>query len=89
MLNLLRCGRKNFLRLLKKYRNHPSLLFWTVNNEMKFYDNDNDLERAKRKVSCNFRCSERNAPYRSYASYLFLIPIIRLKVKMKNLVLTL
>ena len=34
---------------LKKYRNHPSLLFWTVNNEMKFYDNDNDLERAKEK----------------------------------------
>ena len=41
--------RDEFLGLLKKYRNHPSLLFWTVNNEMKFYDNDNDLERAKEK----------------------------------------
>ncbi len=41
--------RGEFLSLLKKYRNHPSLLFWTVNNEMKFYDNDEDLERAKEK----------------------------------------
>ncbi len=41
--------RAEFLSLLKKYRNHPSLLFWTVNNEMKFYDNDEDLERAKEK----------------------------------------
>lgn len=41
--------KKEFITLLKKYRNHPSLLFWTVNNEMKFYDNDNDLERAKEK----------------------------------------
>lgn len=35
--------------MLKKYRNHPSLLIWTVNNEMKFYDNDKDLGRAKKK----------------------------------------
>lgn len=41
--------REEFLGLLKKYRNHPSLLFWTVNNEMKFYDNDDDIERAKEK----------------------------------------
>jgi len=39
-----------FLSLLKKYRNHPSILFWTVNNEMKFYDNDPDVERAKLKM---------------------------------------
>lgn len=39
-----------FMDLLKKYRNHPSLLIWTVNNEMKFYDNDPDFERAKRKM---------------------------------------
>lgn len=38
---------QEFLELLKKYRNHPSLLFWTVNNEMKFYDNDSNVERAK------------------------------------------
>lgn len=38
-----------WLGMLKKYRNHPSLLIWTVNNEMKFYDNDKDLERAKKK----------------------------------------
>ena len=46
---LLEMWRNEFLGLLKKYRNHPSLLFWTVNNEMKFYDNDNNLERAKEK----------------------------------------
>jgi len=46
---LLEMWKSEFLNLLKKYRNHPSLLFWTVNNEMKFYDNDKDLERAKEK----------------------------------------
>ena len=46
---LIEMWKEEFLSLLKKYRNHPSLLFWTVNNEMKFYDNDNDLERAKEK----------------------------------------
>lgn len=40
-----------FMDLLKKYRNHPSLLFWTVNNEMKFYDNEPDLARAKEKMT--------------------------------------
>lgn len=39
-----------YLSLLKKYRNHPSLLFWTINNEMKFYDNEPDLEKAKQKM---------------------------------------
>lgn len=39
-----------YLDLLKKYRNHPSILFWTINNEMKFYDNDPDFERAKVKM---------------------------------------
>ncbi|MBM3414535.1 MAG: glycoside hydrolase family 2 [Bacteroidetes bacterium] len=39
-----------FIGLLKKYRNHPSLLFWTVNNEMKFYDNEPDFEVAKKKM---------------------------------------
>lgn len=46
---LIEMWREEFLTMLKKYRNHPSLLFWTVNNEMKFYDNDDDLERAKEK----------------------------------------
>lgn len=46
---LIEMWKEEFLGLLKKYRNHPSLLFWTVNNEMKFYDNDDDLERAKEK----------------------------------------
>jgi beta-galactosidase len=39
-----------FYDLLKKYRNHPSLLLWTVNNEMKFYDNDPDRDRTNVKM---------------------------------------
>jgi hypothetical protein len=39
-----------FISLLKKYRNHPSILFWTVNNEMKFYDNDPDPVRTRLKM---------------------------------------
>jgi beta-galactosidase len=48
--NLIDLWKVEFYDLLKKYRNHPSLLIWTVNNEMKFYDNDPDTERAKVKM---------------------------------------
>ena len=37
--------------LMKKYRNHPSLILWTVNNEMKFYDLDTNKERAIQKMT--------------------------------------
>lgn len=37
--------------LMKKYRNHPSLILWTVNNEMKFYDLDNNKDRAMQKMT--------------------------------------
>ncbi len=43
--------RTEWLQVIKKYRNHPSVLFWTTNNEMKFYDLDADLERAKKKFT--------------------------------------
>lgn len=48
---ILRLWHDEYLDLIRKYRNHPSLLFWTVNNEMKFYDNDEDFERAKEKFT--------------------------------------
>lgn len=48
--NLIDLWKSEFFDLLKKYRNHPSLILWTVNNEMKFYDNDPDLARAKVKM---------------------------------------
>lgn len=38
-----------WLQLMKKYKNHPSIIFWTVNNEMKFYDLDADKERSMQK----------------------------------------
>lgn len=41
---------KEYLSLVKKYRNHPSILMWTVNNEMDFEENDPDQERAKIKM---------------------------------------
>ncbi|GAB6010673.1 glycoside hydrolase family 2 protein [Viscerimonas tarda] len=39
-----------YMTLLKKYRNHPSILFWTINNEMKFYDNEPDLAKRRQKM---------------------------------------
>jgi len=42
--------KEEFYGLIKKYRNHPSLIIWTVNNEMKFYDNDPDSARTKIKM---------------------------------------
>jgi hypothetical protein len=47
---LIRLWEEEYLGLLKKYRNHPSILFWTVNNEMKFYDLEPDFEKAKKKM---------------------------------------
>jgi len=47
---LIEMWKEEFLGLLRKYRNHPSLFLWTVNNEMKFYDNEPDLEKAKIKM---------------------------------------
>jgi hypothetical protein len=40
-----------YLSLIRKYRNHPSIFFWTINNEMKFYDNEPDLEKRKQKMT--------------------------------------
>ncbi|HMH23935.1 MAG TPA: glycoside hydrolase family 2 TIM barrel-domain containing protein [Puia sp.] len=48
---LIRLWADEWLAMLKKYRNHPSILLWTINNEMKFYDNDPDLPRARRKMT--------------------------------------
>jgi hypothetical protein len=48
--DLLDIWKKEFFSLIKKYRNHPSLLMWTVNNEMHFYVNDPDTVRAKKKM---------------------------------------
>lgn len=42
--------RTEWLTVIKKFRNHPSCFFWTVNNEMKFYDLDADKERAAKKM---------------------------------------
>lgn len=38
---LLECWRQEHLALIRKYRNHPSILFWTVNNES-YYVNHKD-----------------------------------------------
>lgn len=40
-----------WLQVMKNYRNHPSLVFWTINNEMKFYDLDADKDRAWEKMN--------------------------------------
>ena len=38
-----------WLQVMNKFKNHPSLFIWTINNEMKFYDLDADKERAMQK----------------------------------------
>jgi hypothetical protein len=48
--SLLKVWKDEFASLVRKYRNHPSMLLWTVNNEMKFYifDRENpDLMKKK------------------------------------------
>jgi len=39
---LLSAWRSEFLSLIKKYRNHPSFILWTINNETHFYHDDRD-----------------------------------------------
>jgi len=39
-----------WLSLLKKYRNHPSLLYWTINNEMNFTHNNNSKAIVEKKM---------------------------------------
>lgn len=41
--------RNNYIELLKKYRNDPSIVMWTVNNEMKFLSGEKDLDLYKAK----------------------------------------
>ncbi|WP_278583089.1 sugar-binding domain-containing protein [Coprobacter fastidiosus] len=48
--NLIDMWADEYIGMLKKYRNHPSIFFWTINNEMKFYDNDPDKDRAIKKM---------------------------------------
>lgn len=47
---LLEIWKNEYLDLVKKYRNHPSLLIWTINNEMNFYVSDPDKDRAEKKM---------------------------------------
>ena len=47
---IIRLWADEYLGMLKKYRNHPSILFWTVNNEMKFYDNEPDMQKRIEKM---------------------------------------
>jgi beta-galactosidase len=47
---LLKVWREEFLTLIHEYRNHPSLILWTVNNEMKFPELDqNNLPLLQKK----------------------------------------
>ena len=48
--NLLKIWREEMAAMIHSHRNHPSLLIWTVNNEMKFYHEDRqDKARLQRK----------------------------------------
>jgi len=47
---LLDVWRDEWLRLMSKYRNHPSILYWTINNEMNFTHNRDDVDRIETKM---------------------------------------
>ncbi|MGH7980003.1 MAG: glycoside hydrolase family 2 TIM barrel-domain containing protein, partial [Limisphaerales bacterium] len=48
--DLIKVWRDEYLSLIKEYRNHPSIILWTVNNEMKFEQLDqNNPARLKKK----------------------------------------
>jgi len=47
---LLKVWKEEFISLIRQYRNHPSIILWTVNNEMKFEQaNQRDPELLKKK----------------------------------------
>lgn len=46
---LLEIWQREFASLIRKYRNHPSILMWTVNNEMKFPFGDHNPSRRNAK----------------------------------------
>jgi len=47
---LLNIWKQEWLDLMKKYRNHPSLFYWTINNEMNFTHNKDDVKRIETKM---------------------------------------
>lgn len=47
---LLNIWKNEWLDLMKKYRNHPSLFYWTINNEMNFTHNKDDVKRIETKM---------------------------------------
>lgn len=70
---LLAVWKDEFASLLRKCRNHPSLLFWTVNNEMNFASFDRaDLDLLKRKwtvLDDMIRAMRRIDPTRPISAY--------------------
>ena len=47
---LLNIWSNEWIRLMKKYRNHPSLLYWTINNEMNFTHKKDKLSKMEQKM---------------------------------------
>ena len=48
--DLLEVWSSEWLGLMKRYRNHPSLFYWTINNEMNFTHNEDEVERIETKM---------------------------------------
>ncbi|MDE3067279.1 MAG: glycoside hydrolase family 2 [Verrucomicrobiota bacterium] len=73
---LLDVWRREYLALVRKYRNHPSILLWTVNNEMNFGSFDqNDPVLLKKKWSIlddmirRIRQADPTRPVVAYSGY--------------------
>lgn len=48
---LLNIWKEEWLSLVKKYRNHPSLFYWTINNEMNFTHHKDDVDLLDEKMT--------------------------------------
>jgi len=68
-----RIWHEEFLQLIRKYRNHPSVLIWTVNNEMNFatFDDKNPplLQRKWAILDDMIRDMRRTDPTRPISAY--------------------
>jgi len=48
---LLKVWKEEWLDVMKKFRNHPSLFYWTINNEMNFTHNKRTREEVETKMA--------------------------------------
>jgi Glycosyl hydrolases family 2, sugar binding domain/Glycosyl hydrolases family 2/Glycosyl hydrolases family 2, TIM barrel domain len=73
---MIKIWQDEFINMMKRYRNHPSVLMWTVNNEMnfaRFDENDTPLLKRKWQILDNaikeMRRTDPTRPISAYSGY--------------------